>query len=110
MSISKDLFSAILSMDSYNRGYNSGIALTGTTIGKASIAQTSSILLDDSGQSLDLPAGFYAIAYNTSAVSGFSAGEKTIAYRGTAGRDTLSGVVPAKAGTTILLDLKSHPS
>ena len=36
----------------------------------------------------DSRAGFYAIAYDTSAVSGFSAGEKTIAYRGT---DSLFG-------------------
>ena len=83
MAISKDLFLAILSMDSYNRGYSPGINLSGTAIGNASIDKTSSILLDGNGQPLDQPAGFYAISYNTSAVSGFSAGEKTIAYRGT---------------------------
>jgi len=82
MPISKDLFLAILSMDVYNRGYNEGIKFGansdafGTAIGNATIAARQR---DPDAVS----AGFYAIAYNTSAVSGFSAGEKTIAYRGT---------------------------
>jgi hypothetical protein len=81
MPISKDLFLAILSMDSYNRGYGAGIKFTsndsfGTAIGNATIAATR-------GQSDAQSVGFYALAYDTSAVNGFSAGEKTIAYRGT---------------------------
>ena len=75
-------------MDTYNRGYSPGMVLTGTTIGNASISSDSSVLRDGNGNPLDRPAGFYAIAYDTSAVSGFSAGEKTIAYRGT---DSLFG-------------------
>jgi hypothetical protein len=47
MTISKDLFLSILSMDAYNRGYNPGIAgLTGNSIGNATI--------------LDSPANFAA--------------------------------------------------
>jgi hypothetical protein len=44
MTISKDLFLAILSMDAYNRGYGAGLNLSGTSIGNASISQTSSII------------------------------------------------------------------
>jgi hypothetical protein len=82
MPISKDLFLAILSMDSYNRGYNAGITFgensdaLGGAIGNATIAATR-------GQSDAQSVGFYGIAYDTSAVFGFSPGEKTIAYRGT---------------------------
>jgi hypothetical protein len=32
MPISKDLFTAILAMDSYNRDYNAGISIAGTQI------------------------------------------------------------------------------
>ena len=40
MTISDDLFLSILAMDSYNRGYDPGIAgLTGTSIGNATPAQ-----------------------------------------------------------------------
>jgi hypothetical protein len=79
MAISKDLFLAILSMDAYNRGYGSGINFgsnsdaVGTAIGNAFIWATR-------GQPDAQSAGFYALAYDTSAVSGFSVGEKTIAY------------------------------
>lgn len=83
MAISKDLFLAILSMDVYNRGYGAGInfgtnsdAPNVTRIGNATI-------IDRNGGSEAASAGFYALAYDTSGVSGFSAGEKTIAYRGT---------------------------
>jgi len=79
MTISKDLFLAILSMDSYNRGYNQGIIGLGGGIGNAVIRTQS----DTTNGSAGVSAGFYAIAYDTSAVSGFSEGEKTIAYRGT---------------------------
>ena len=63
MTISKDLFLAILSMDSYNCGYSPGLILAGTTIGNATIGLTSSILRDSNNNPLDQPAGFYAIAY-----------------------------------------------
>lgn len=45
MTISKDLFLAILSMDSYNRGYNAGINFgpgsDGAPIGNATVSRTS---------------------------------------------------------------------
>ncbi len=69
-------------MDSYNRGYNSGVVLTGNGIGLAIIGK-------DSGDSTVFPqgtaqaAGFYTISYNVGGVSGFTSGEKVIAYRGT---------------------------
>ncbi|WP_292491551.1 hypothetical protein [Mesorhizobium sp.] len=37
MTISKDLFLSILSMDAYNREYNAGIAVTGDLIGTATV-------------------------------------------------------------------------
>ena len=78
MTISKDLFLAILSMDSYNRGYNSGInfSVPNSNIGNA-------VVYTEKGDAEAQSAGFFAVAYDTSAVFGFSAGEKTIAYRGT---------------------------
>lgn len=74
MTISKDLFLAILSMDSYNRGYSPGINLP------ASNSMTGKAIIDtDKGDREAKSAGFYATAYDMSAVSGFSAGGKTIA-------------------------------
>jgi hypothetical protein len=83
MTISKDLFLSILSLDAYNRGYNPGIAGlydapgAGTGIGTASIVD------------VDLPTGaqdasFYAAAYTIgSGVTGIAAGTTVISYRGT---------------------------
>lgn len=42
MSISDDLFQAILAMDAYNRGYNAGVNVTGNQIGDAIISSNSS--------------------------------------------------------------------
>lgn len=83
----RDLFLSVLAMDSYNRGYGQGVLLspndsltgrneTGRRVGQAVVAN------------FDLPegsvaAGFCAIAYDASAVTGFAAGERVIAYRGT---------------------------
>lgn len=74
MAISKDLFLAILALDSYNRGYNVGVSglsdNLGTEIGSARI----------SGRPMDPTAaasiGFYATAYDWN-------GETIISYRGT---------------------------
>lgn len=88
-----NLFKAILSMDSYNRGYNTGIDFrlkdasglpivdsdtiytdgTGThniRIGNATVSATR-------GQAEAQAVGFYGIAYQ------MNTGEKIIAYRGT---------------------------
>ena len=86
MAISKDLFLAILSMDSYNRGYGAGIKLSGTKIGAATIGDDSLILNTDPNDPdrVDQAAGFYAIAYDVGG-SGPSelAGKTVISYRGT---------------------------
>jgi predicted alpha/beta hydrolase len=74
-----DLFKAILSMDSYNRGYNEGItlesgsAVVGTYLGAAQIIQQSDFLTGSAG----VNAGFYALAYQLPDDS------VTVAYRGT---------------------------
>lgn len=74
MTISKDLFLSILSMDAYNRGYAPGIAglsgAPGIAIGSASI-------LDVDLPTGSQPAGFYAIAYNDPTYG------TIISYRGT---------------------------
>ena len=91
MTISKDLFLAILSMDSYNRGYDVGIQGLGglnSEIGNARIISQSDTINGSAGVS----AGFYGLAYNTSSVSGFSSGEKTVAYRGT-NADTVANLL-----------------
>lgn len=62
MSISKDLFLAILSMDSYNRGYDaelSGLGGEGFGIGTATVAKDAEQFLN-AGEAED--AGFYAVA------------------------------------------------
>jgi hypothetical protein len=67
----KDLFMAILSMDSYNRGYGAGITLPDSPkIGNATIINT--------GPASDawVTAGFYAAAYETDYGN-------VISYRGT---------------------------
>ncbi|MEE9314666.1 MAG: hypothetical protein V3V02_08445 [Rhizobiaceae bacterium] len=78
MTISKDLMLAILSMDSYNRGYGAGIKglsqAKGTQIGTATINKNAEeALLQGSAKT----AGFYAASYT------LSSGETVISYRGT---------------------------
>ena len=80
----RDLFLAILAMDSYNRGYDVGIKLpAGTLLGNATIKFDSSIL-KEGGVRSDIPAGFYAVAYEWN-------GEKVVSYRGTDNLNPLSG-------------------
>ncbi len=65
MTISKDLFLEILSMDSYNRGYGAGIVLPdeeGTMIGSASINVASDQINSMSAEAQ--AASSYAIAYD----------------------------------------------
>ena len=68
----KDLFLAILSMDSYHRGYDPGIRLEGNSIGSATLFQQS----DVENESPEVAAGFYAAAYDTQWGT-------VISYRGT---------------------------
>jgi hypothetical protein len=74
MPISSDLFLSILAMDSYNRGYDEGIKLSGTTIGNATLEQRSQI----APGSPEVLAGFFAQSYSWN-------GQKIISYRGTEG-------------------------
>jgi hypothetical protein len=73
----KDLFMAILSMDSYNRGYGAGITLPETTgIGGASILTLPDLGISNATYSQWQTAGFYAAAYTTEWGT-------VISYRGT---------------------------
>lgn len=83
------LFNAILSMDSYNRGYNPAIKLgtlqngesvtLGEKLGVATITADSRAILDSNNQRLDEQTGFYAVAYNIGGAG------TIISYRGTDG-------------------------
>ena len=83
--MSKDLFLALLAMDSYNRGYDPHITLHAITIGVASVVQDSLKLNEDPNvpDRVDEAAGFYTISYDVSAVAGFESGDIVISYRGT---------------------------
>lgn len=92
MSISKELFLAILSMDAYNRGYKAGIA-DGTVdpdglgevggIGSATIIRPESVGRDDPTYRAWQAASFYAVAYTVGdGVDGIAPGTTVIAYRG----------------------------
>ena len=89
MSISKDLFLAILSLDSYNRGYGAGLSdggegdvdglgdTAGIKIGNATVYRSK-------GDTEAKDAGFYAVAYTVgSGVEGIDSGTTVISYRGT---------------------------
>lgn len=79
MTISPELFMTILSMDSYNRGYNSGIGGAnglGSTTGNLITDATIQYASDSSEGSSERAAGFYAVAYDWD-------GETIISYRGT---------------------------
>ncbi len=82
--MNKDLFKAVLAMDSYYRGYEAGINITESTnplgkkIGNATIISDSSALTDSLGNvNIDQPIGFYALTYD------LGGGEYVIGYRGT---------------------------
>ncbi len=75
------LFKAILSLDSYNRGYDAGINLVGNYIGNAHLIDESVSLdtLTETGR--DQAIGFFAQAYEIDLGGGNS--EINISYRGT---------------------------
>lgn len=74
----RDLFLSIMAMDSYNRGYDRGLAGLSDAgwLGKAKVTFDSLVLGGTSDNRVDASAGFYAIAYNWG-------GQKIISYRGT---------------------------
>jgi hypothetical protein len=79
--MNRDLFLAILAMDSYNRGYGQGVSGLANSghIGNATITRQSNIISD----STEVAAGFYAIAYTVTGVDGIADGSTVISYRGT---------------------------
>src|SRR6056297_311237 len=88
MTISKDLFLAILAMDSYNRGYAPGIEVEGDKIGFASIGQDSSSLAGPVNLAEDN--GFYAISYSMDqSEHDIASGTQILSFRGT---DNVSGL------------------
>lgn len=77
-----ELFSALLAMDSYNRGYNAGInslsSASGTFIGRAVIKQNSSLALEvGAGPAIDPPGPACNAAFPTLA-AGMSKRRTTI--------------------------------
>jgi hypothetical protein len=95
--MNKDLFLAILAMDSYNREYGAGVNLTGSTIGQASILTRASLGIDDTEYAAWQSTGFYAIAYDVSNVAGFGTAGKVISLSGTERHGTVR-MVEARAG------------
>jgi hypothetical protein len=76
MAISDDLFRAILAMDAYNRGYNSGIGpINGGLGGVGSQIGLATVTRQD-GEAAAQAASFFAQAYTWN-------GKTVIAYRGT---------------------------
>jgi hypothetical protein len=82
MTISRELFLAILAMDAYNRGYNAGVGgasvglgLSGR-VGNASIEVNSQSLDTTPGENRAEAASFFAISYTWG-------NETIISYRGT---------------------------
>lgn len=62
MTVSPELMHAILSMDSYNRGYDSGVVVDGDAIGTATVTARDTYV-DDTEYAAWQAAGFYAVAY-----------------------------------------------
>jgi hypothetical protein len=98
MTISKELFLSILSMDSYNRGYGEGVGGLGdlgSKIGTATLSQQSDTAEGPAG----VNAGFYAISYTIgSGVDGLASGTTVISYRGTNADNVSSFVTDAWNG------------
>lgn len=78
--MNRNLFLAILGMDSYNRGYGVGI----NSLDESGQLGNATLLAATNDQKAGWEAaGFYAIAYDMTGVAGFTAGERVISYRGT---------------------------
>jgi hypothetical protein len=95
MTISKDLYLAILSMDAYNRGYGAGISDGGENdpdglglggpIGSASIKTLDELGVSVADYAAWQTAGFYAVAYTMGSggdVPDELRGRTVISYRG----------------------------
>ena len=108
MTISKELFLAILSMDTYNRGDGAGIA-DGINTGEGGedldgLGKAGSKIGSATVKAVDLPsgsqtAGFYAVAYTMGADAPEGlAGKTVISYRGTDNLGLCGGAVSGGAG------------
>lgn len=93
MAISNKIFLSILSLDSYNRGYNEGIEGLGSedvSVGNATLSSQSSVLEN----SPELNAGFFAAVYDWN-------GSRVISYRGTDSAVELSWAADIWSGWTL---------
>jgi hypothetical protein len=95
MAISNDLFMAVLAMDSYNRGYNAGIDVSGSQLGSATLSGNA-----DDAEGLARAASFFAQSYQ------LADGNTVISYRGTdqPGLDIENGY---KTGRGIIVDTEA---
>ena len=88
--MNRDVFIAVLAMDSYNRGYNAGIDFgqgsdsVGKEIGLSFISSHSS----DATDSNEVNGGFYALSYTVNGVDNIADGQTVISFRGT---DSIQG-------------------
>jgi hypothetical protein len=86
MTINKDLFLAILSMDSYNRGYGQGISglAESDSIGNAILTRRTEIFGSNSDAVFQKwqSAGFYALAYDLTGAGIAGLTGTVISYRG----------------------------
>lgn len=117
MAISKDLLLAILSMDSYNRGYGAGLR-DGGEEDEDGLGEAGALIAGGVVKNIQLPAnaetyGFYAIAYEfgSNAPDGLT-NTTVISYRGTDNRDlediandVINGWPLALGQETLQLDL-----
>ncbi len=86
MTISTELLMAVLSMDAYNREYNSGIdGLNASKVGQASIIDRTAVGIGAPEYQAWQSASFYAVAYQMTdnSIDGLVEGEIIISYRGT---------------------------
>jgi hypothetical protein len=81
MSISDDLMMAIFAMDSYNRGYNPSLVLTGASLGETTL------------NNVELPSGFQANSFFAQAYTWN--GKTVISYRGTEAATTPEPILTA---------------
>jgi len=77
MTLTDGLNYSILALDSYNRGYNPGVELNGSTISGLTILPREAVGIDDPSYAAWQAANFYAAAYQD------LSGNIVISYRGT---------------------------
>ena len=116
MTISKELYLALLSMDAYNRGYGAGIADGGTSdmdglgeaghIGNATLLTRADIGINNAQYDGWQAVGFYAVAYTMGSGSDVPPelqGKTIISYRGTDNYGALPNTADVWNGSGIAL-------